>query len=95
MRQRIVVAVTLTLIALGLGVAPASAAQSPFDIPRGVDTTVPYLSGRTLHVGNASYTLPDQSQGGDYRVAYSLVGLDSRGRWLVSAAMDMVAQTQD
>ena len=95
MRQRIVVAVTLTLMALGLGAAPASAAQSPFDIPRGVDTTVPYLSGRTLHVGNASYTLPDQSQGGDYRVAYSLVGLDSRGRWLVSAAMDMVAQTQD
>ncbi|WP_027861224.1 hypothetical protein [Marmoricola sp. URHB0036] len=95
MRQRIVVAVALTLVALGLGVAPAGAALNPSSLPRGTDSAVPYLSGRTLHVGNASYTLPDQSQAGAYRVGYSLVGLDGRGRWLVSAAMDLVAQPEE
>jgi hypothetical protein len=95
MRQRITLTVALVLIALTLGAVPAAAARSPFDLPRGANTTVPYLAGRTLHVGARTYTVPDQSQGGDYRVEYSFIGLDTRGRWLVGAAMDMVYQPEE
>jgi hypothetical protein len=95
MQQRIALTIALVLAALSLTAAPVAAAGNPFDLPRGANTTVPYLAGRTLHVGARTYTVPDQSQGGTYRVAYSLVGLDARGRWLVSAAMDMVAQPEE
>ena len=69
-----------------------AAANTPWDLPRGANTTVPYLAGRVLHVGGTTYTVPDQSQGGDYYVGYRLVGRDARGRWLVGVAMDLVEE---
>ena len=84
MRTRLtVVALALALAGTLLYAAPASAVRSPFDLPRGADTAVPYLAGRTLHVGARTYTVPVQSEEGDYRVDYSLIGLDARGRWLI------------
>jgi hypothetical protein len=96
MRTRLtVVALALALAGTLLYAAPASAVRSPFDLPRGADTAVPYLAGRTLHVGARTYTVPDQSEGGDYRVDYSLIGLDARGRWLIGVDMDLVFQTEE
>ncbi|MET0839148.1 MAG: hypothetical protein ABWY19_10230 [Marmoricola sp.] len=96
MRSRLtVVSLALAMAGTLLYAAPASAARSPFDLPRGADTTVPHLAGRTLHVGARTYPVPDQSQGGDYRVDYSLIGLDARGRWLIGVDMDMVYQPDE
>ena len=96
MRTRLtVVALALALAGTLLYAAPASAVRSPFDLPRGADTAVPYLAGRTLHVGARTYTVPDQSEEGDYRVDYSLIGLDARGRWLIGVDMDLVFQTEE
>ena len=96
MRSRLtLVSLALALVGTVLLAAPSTAAGSPFDLPRGANTTVPYLAGRTLHVGSTTYTVPDQSQGGDYRVDYSLIGLDARGRWLVGVDMDLVFQPEE
>jgi hypothetical protein len=64
-------------------------------LPRGADTKVAYLAGRVVHAGSATYTLPDQSQGGEYRVDYRLVGLDVRGRWLVGVAMHKAVPVEE
>jgi hypothetical protein len=74
----------LALIAvavLALTLAGPGASADATDLPRGADTTTPYFTGRTLHLGSVDLTVPGSVGGPNSR--FMFVGSSTRG-WVVA-----------
>ena len=77
--RKVLAVLTSAVTALVFGGATAAAGTS--ELPPGPDTTTPYLSGRTLHLGPTVLTVPDSV--GDANSRFELVGQSARG-WVLS-----------